>query len=91
MTVTMEDYDQMRRCVATGRQYRSWCEVDLDEVVNLNLEGFLDLVSTRVADSPLLQDISTKVVDFKGTDTLILEVHGDPSAVLAGLEQERWQ
>lgn len=51
--------------------------VGLDEAVDLDLEGFLDLIAER-AGHPLLMDFTYKVVGHEG-DTLILEVTGDTS------------
>ena len=92
-TPTIEDYDQMRKALSAGRLYKTWIEADLSEAIDHDLEGWLDIISTRAVGSPLLQDIQTRVVDFKGngSDTLVLEVYGDPTAVLDNLEQERWQ
>lgn len=59
-------------------------EVDLSEVIERDLEGFLDLISERatgVEMSRLMQQ-SWRIVGFKSTGTVLLEVTGDASADL---------
>ena len=55
-------------------------EVDLSDVIDNDLEGFLDLLSERAVNSPLLMDISYRIVGHDG-DTLKIEVDGDTSAL----------
>jgi hypothetical protein len=52
-------------------------KVDLSEIIESDLEGFLDLLGELVG-SPLMQDISYHVVGHDD-DTLHIEVHGDVS------------
>jgi hypothetical protein len=56
---------------------RVW--VDLPEVIGIDLEAFLDLLSQRATGTELLKDISWTVEDL-GDDKLIgLDVEGDDS------------
>lgn len=55
-------------------------EVDLSEIIDTDLEGFLDILSERATGSPLLMDISYKVIGCEN-DTLKIEVDGDPSEI----------
>lgn len=55
-------------------------QVELHEIIDYNLEGFLDLISERACKSPLLMDISYRVVGHDG-DTLTIEVTSDDSMV----------
>jgi hypothetical protein len=54
-------------------------QVDLDEIIDNNLEGFLDLISDRLTKSECLSDIGYQIVGFTPPITLHLEVWGDPS------------
>lgn len=53
-------------------------EIDLSEVINTDLEGFLDLISERLINSCLLSDISYTIVTTKPDNTLVLQVSGEP-------------
>lgn len=53
-------------------------EIDLSEVINTDLEGFLDIISERLIDSCLLSDINYTIVTAKPDNTLVLQVSGEP-------------
>jgi len=55
--------------------------VDLSDVIANDLEGFLDILSEQLTDTPLLQDISWEVVGQYG-DELHLYVTGDATSCL---------
>jgi hypothetical protein len=55
--------------------------VELAEIVDNDLEGFLDLLSEKHTRSNLLMDIDYKIVGYTD-DALIIEVSGDYSAIL---------
>lgn len=55
--------------------------IDLDEIVDRDIEEFLDLLSFRLTGSTLLMDIEYKVVGHAG-DTIHIEVNGDPSMII---------
>jgi hypothetical protein len=61
-------------------------KVTLDEVIKRDLEGFLDLVSTRLTGSELLMEIGYQVVGHQG-DTLLIKVRGQVDQLLE-LEEE---
>ena len=90
-TLTDHDYETIRRCAVTDRRYHTFVEVELGELIDNDLEGFLDLISTRAVGNGMLSDISWSLVDFKrpGDDTIILDVSGDVSAVVALWEASR--
>ena len=54
--------------------------VKLWEVIECDSESFLDIISTRLAGSDMLQDFAYKVVGHDG-DTLHIEVEGDASEI----------
>jgi hypothetical protein len=56
------------------------CEIDLADVIDLDLEGFLDLISERAFGSILLMDVTYAVAGVTG-DTLRLNVAGDTSNI----------
>jgi hypothetical protein len=56
--------------------------VDLNEIVERDLEGFLSLLSQRLSNTDVLADIYYEIVGFDAPDTLYLETWGDPSMVL---------
>lgn len=88
-TITDEDYETIRKCAVQGRMYRADVQLELGDIIENNLEGFLDLISTIATGSPLMQDISWRIVDTKGLNTLILEITGDVSAVVDAVEQAK--
>lgn len=53
-------------------------EIELSEIINTDLEGFLDLISERLINSCLLSDISYTIVTAKPNNTLVLQVSGEP-------------
>lgn len=56
--------------------------VDLCEAVDRDLEGFLDYLSERVTDTPLLMDFSYTVTGVTPEGALIIKVNGDISEIL---------
>lgn len=56
-------------------------KIHLEEVLEHNIESFLDLLSERATGSLLLMDIRFKVVGHDG-NVLFIEVNGDPSEIL---------
>lgn len=65
--------------------------IDLDTLVEdgFDYEQFLDAISERLTGSVLLQDISYRVVGHDG-NTLHIEVHGDPSSILANADEDEF-
>ena len=57
--------------------------IGLEDAVDNDLEGFLDLVSERVVGSCLLMGFSYRVTGLTPEGALILTVNGDISEVLA--------
>ena len=58
-------------------------DVGLDELVNNDLEGVLDLMSEAACGSPCLMDISFTALEVVGDNTVRFIVTGDPCAALA--------
>lgn len=56
--------------------------VELNEIINSDLEGFLDLISDKLVGSVLLSDISYEASGVSGTGQLVIRVTGDPSDLL---------
>ena len=56
--------------------------IDLSDVIDRDLEGFLDLISTKLIANDLLMDTSYKAVGVTAEGALVIEVTGDPSEVL---------
>lgn len=56
--------------------------VDPSDMIGNDLEGFLDLISEKLCDSPLLMDSNYTVVGHGEGDAIHLKVTGDVSAVL---------
>lgn len=59
-------------------------KVHISDMIDNNLEGFLDLISIRLVDSDLLMDVNYNVIGLceDEPDTLYLLVRGDASMVL---------
>lgn len=56
--------------------------IDLDDIIRLDLEGFLDLLSEQLIGSCLLMDINYKISKVDSDGMLVFVVHGDPSMAL---------
>lgn len=54
--------------------------VDLNEAVERDLEGFLDLLSTLAIGDDLLMEVSYKVIGVTDDNLIRVIVSGDPSA-----------
>lgn len=56
-------------------------EVDLHDLIDNDLDNVLDLLSKKATGSPLLMDITYRVVGCKPPSTLYIEVDGDDSEI----------
>lgn len=59
----------------------------MNELIDADYEGFLDLAAERLVNSVMLMEIDTKVVGTVG-ETIIVEVSGDASEVIDDLEDD---
>jgi hypothetical protein len=66
--------EMAEQALATGR-VEGVVAIDLDEIVGLDLEGFLDLLSERLIGNPLLMDTAHRVAGSLG-DTVFIRVDG---------------
>lgn len=68
-------------CYVTGR-----VKVSLSELIDNDLESFLDLLGERLVDNPCLMNVSYKAVGITDIDSgdadIIIEVTGDVSEVI---------
>lgn len=65
-------------------------EISLHDLIDNDLEGILDLLSEKATGSPLLQDITYRVVGCVPPHTLYIEVDGDDSAIEKEPDAEGW-
>ena len=65
-------------------KYGEWeIIVHISEIINKDLEGFLDLISELSVGSPCLMDITYHVIGIgKEPNTIRLQVKGDTSELL---------
>ena len=62
--------------------------VDISDMIDNDIEGFIDTISEKLTGSPCLMDVSYKVVgivgkeDDKHAGLLVMEVSGDVSEIL---------
>ena len=56
--------------------------VHLSDIIDNDLEGFLDLLSEKLIGSPLLMDINYDVVDSTAEVCIIIKVRGDVPEIL---------
>lgn len=61
--------------------------VDLSDIIDTDLEGFLDLISYKMTDTDLLMDITYNVVGNE-EDMLFIKVRGDVSNIVDSEEEE---
>lgn len=67
-------------------------EVEINDIIDRDLEQFLDFISEKLTGTEVLSDIQYSVVGHKMPDAILLEVSGDPHFLLehnADL-QEQW-
>lgn len=56
--------------------------VHISDLIDNNLEGFLDIISEKLVGSDLLMDINYEIVGYRESNTLILKVSGDVSNII---------
>jgi hypothetical protein len=79
---------EMKEQAGTKNAYiKGVVAVDLSDAIDNDLEGWLDLLSEKLTDSPLLMDTNYEVVGHQG-DTLHLQVTGDASQVIECAEEK---
>lgn len=61
--------------------------MDLDDIVNFDLEWFLDEISEKLVGSIMLLDVSYRAIGVLEDGSLQVEVTGDVSDVLDGFEE----
>ena len=72
--------NQMREGRESGRIH-GFVRVHLSDVIDNDLEGFLDILSEKLTGSLLLMDINYNI-DHTEDDDLILYVTGDASEII---------
>ena len=72
--------DQLYEAVAGGKYVIGVVEVSPSELIDVDYEGFLDLVSTRLVGNDLLMDISYEAIGWNPeTKAVLFKETGDPS------------
>lgn len=62
--------------------------VDTDDMIDSDLEGFLDILSERLTGSPCLMDINYRIVGIVGSEDkehaglIIMEVQGNTTMIV---------
>lgn len=56
--------------------------IELHDIIDNDLEGFLDILSEKLVGDDLLMDIDYKVTGVANENEVVIEVSGDPSASL---------
>ena len=64
--------------------------IPLSDIINYDLEGFLDLLALKLVDNECLMNINYKAVGIDDVDSgnIIIEVSGDVSEILMDEEEE---
>jgi|SRR5581483_11248625 len=75
--------DAMRQAEANDSYVSGIVALHLGEVIDHNLESFLDDIAVKLMGSELLMDINYRVVGFRPDGTLLLCVTGDASEIIA--------
>jgi len=63
-------------------------EVGLSEIINRDLEGFLDMISMKLVNSDLLMNVNYEVVGASRGGSLVVRVMGNPSGILGDEPEE---
>ena len=85
MQKTILTIEEMKQQMEKENQIHGFVRIHLSEVIDNDLEGFLDIISEQLTGSPFLMNISYNV-DHTEADDLILYVSGDASDII--LENE---
>ena len=80
-TLTDHDYETIRRCAVTDRRYHTFVEVELGELIDNDLEGFLDLISTRAVGRTSLGALSISSAQVTTPSSLMSRVMFLPSSL----------
>lgn len=56
--------------------------IHLSDIIDMDLESFLDYLSITVTNSPLLMDISYDAIGILDKNNIIIQVHGDVSTII---------
>lgn len=77
-------YDQAVRMMKKHpeKYIRGVIAIDLGSIIGWDEEHFLDVISTKLTGTELLQDINYRIVGHESPSTLFLEVEGDPKEAL---------
>lgn len=75
--------EEMQSQMEKNQKVQGVVEVELSEIVNRDLESFLDLISDKLTNTWLLSGTDYELVGHKG-NTLHLKVTGDAGLVLEG-------
>ena len=77
----------IRRYMDSNNFIHGIVKVELSDMIDNDLEGFLDCLSEKLTDSPLLMDISYEPVSVCDDGEIYLLVSGDVTEVLEKIEQ----
>lgn len=75
------DPESLRAATGYDGYVKGEVYVHLSDIIDNDLEGFLDLISEALVGSTLLMDVNYNVVRVAEDGKLVLEVTGDPSMV----------
>lgn len=73
------DREQLEKVMDVNKYVTVVVPVLLSDIIDSDLEGFLDLLSELVTASWLLIDITYRVIGVENDSTILLEVTGDVS------------
>ena len=62
--------------------------VELADMIDNDLEGFLDIISDKLCDSGLLMDSNYSVVGHRTNSTLLVKITGDVSIIIDDADDE---
>lgn len=74
--------DELKRIADEDNYIEVMITIHISDVIDNDLEGFLDILSKRVTNSPCLTDINYTVTDIHQKDTLVVKVTGDISDII---------
>lgn len=73
--------EEIKKQMGRNTEVKGVIAIHLDDIVNHDSEDYLDFLSNKLTDSPLLMDIKYKVVGHEG-NILFIEVRGDASSII---------
>ncbi|KQN96836.1 hypothetical protein [Paenibacillus sp. Leaf72] len=79
---------QIKDRIGANNMIKGIIKVDFNQMLELNLDEFLDLISEKLIGSPLLMDVTYELIAVANVDSVWVKVSGDASFIMNSDTQE---